>query len=52
MNGIKTMLLGLAIMLAVISFHLFIAHRLITDFIAVLGLIIVFAGYFDKNNNK
>ena len=42
MNGIKNMLLGIAIMLAVIVFHLFCANDgLWTDFIAIIGLIYV-----------
>ncbi len=37
MNGIKNMLLGIAIMLAVIVFHLFCANDgLWTDFIAII----------------
>lgn len=48
MNGIKDMLFGLAIILATIAFHLFIADRLWTDCIAILGLIVVFVGYFKK----
>ena len=47
-KGIKIMLLGIAVMLAVLMFHLFIAARdvLVTDFIAILGLGAVVAGYF------
>ena len=38
MNGIKNMLLGIAIMLAVIVFHLFCANDgLWTDFIAIIN---------------
>lgn len=49
MKGIRTMLLGVAIMLAVVAFHLYIMVGFWTDFIAVLGLIIVLAGYFSKS---
>lgn len=48
MRGIKNMLMGLAIILAVIAFHLFMADKFWTDFIVILGLIFVLAGYFAK----
>ena len=35
MNGIKKMLLGIAIMMAVIVFHMFCADGLVTDLIAM-----------------
>lgn len=46
MKEIKTMLLGIAIMLATIVIHLFIADQLFTDFIAILGICIVILGYY------
>lgn len=59
MKEIKNMLLGIAIMLAVIVFHLYMTNTgLITDFIAIVGLILVVKGYFSKskvdeeNNDK
>ena len=54
MKGIKIMLLGIAIMLAVLMFHLFIVARdvLVTDFIAILGLGIVVIGYFIGDSEK
>ena len=53
-KGIKIMLLGIAIMLAVLMFHLFIVARdvLVTDFIAILGLGIVVIGYFIGDSEK
>lgn len=57
MKEIKNMLLGIAIMLSVIVFHLYMTNTgLITDFIAVIGFILVIKGYFskskvDKENN-
>lgn len=50
MKNLKDMLLGLAIILAVIVFHLFITNGLWTDLIAVVGLIFVLAGYFGKED--
>lgn len=52
MQGIKDMLLGIAIILIVIVFHLFYSDSLVTDFIAVIGLIIVIIGYFSKDDKK
>ncbi|WP_312104166.1 hypothetical protein [Lachnoclostridium sp.] len=49
MKAIKNMLLGIAIILAVIIFHLFIEAGLWTDFIAVIGIILVLAGYNSKD---
>ena len=49
MNEIKKMLLGIAIMLAAIAFHLFLADGLITDFFALLGFTFVIIGYCAKN---
>lgn len=51
MKEIKNMLLGIAIMLAVIVFHLFVADKLLTDFIAIIGLCIVILGYCSKDDN-
>lgn len=52
MNGIKNMLLGIAILLAVITFHLFAEDALITDFIALAGLFLVIKGYQDDASKK
>ena len=53
MYGIKNMLLGIAIMLAVIVFHLFCANDgLWTDFIAIIGLIFVIKGYNTKDTDN
>ncbi|MBR3868916.1 MAG: hypothetical protein IKM66_06325 [Clostridia bacterium] len=48
MKEIKKMLLGIAIMLAVIVFHLFMEDGFLPDLIAIIGLIIVVAGYISK----
>lgn len=48
MTEIKNMLLGIAIMLAAIALHLFLADKLITDFIAIIGLCVVILGYCSK----
>ena len=53
MNGIKNMLLGIAIMLAVIVFHLFYANDgLWTDLIAIIGLFFVIKGYNTKDTDN
>lgn len=53
MQGIKNMLLGIAIMLAVIVFHLFYTHdALWTDFIAIVGFALVIKGYNTKGNES
>ena len=50
MKDIKNMLLGITIILAAIAFHLFITDMLVTDFIVIVGLIIVVFGYCSKKN--
>ena len=50
MKEIKKMLLGIAIMLAAIAVHLFLADKLITDFIASIGICIVILGYCSKED--
>ena len=53
MNGIINMLLGIAIMLAVIVFHLSCVNDgLWTDFIAIIGLIFVIKGYNTKDTDN
>ena len=52
MQGIKNMLLGIAIMLAVIVFNLFYEHGLWTDFIAIIGIICVIKGYTTKSKDN
>ena len=44
-NDVKIMLLGIAIILFTIVIHLFLESGLITDFIAIIGLFVVFVGY-------
>lgn len=51
MNQIKDMLLGITIILATILIHLFIEGALLTDFIAIIGILFVLDGYFSKNNS-
>lgn len=50
MNEIKEMLLGIAIILVTILIHLFLEVKLLTDFIAIIGFILVLEGYFSGNN--
>ena len=52
MNGIKKMLLGIAIMMAVIVFHMFCADGLVTDLIAIIGLMLVIIGYNTNDNDS
>ena len=53
MKEIKNMLLGIAIMLAVIVFHLYMTNTgLITDFIAIIGIILVIKGYCFKGKTE
>ena len=52
MNGIKKMLLGIAIMMAVIVFHMFCADGLVTDLIAIIGLMLVIIGYNTNDNDN
>ena len=46
------MLLGIAIMLAVIVFHMFMKDGLWIDLIAIIGLILVVRGFIAKDNNN
>lgn len=48
MKSVKIMLTGIAVLLAVIIFHLFIITPLWTDFFAVIGLVIILIGIFIK----
>jgi len=49
---IKKMLLGIAIMLAVIVFHMFMEDGLWIDLIAIVGLIFVISGFIAKDTNN
>lgn len=49
MKSIKNMLLGIAIILIIIIIHLFINNGLITDFLAIIGVILIVKGYFSKD---
>ena len=48
MKDIKLMLLGIALMVFTVAFHLFLEDGLITDFIALVGLFLVVSGYSNK----
>jgi len=48
MKEIKDMLLGISILLIIILFHLLITDALLTDFLALIGIVIVFKAYFNK----
>ena len=55
MNQIKNILLGIRVILIVILIHLFIEIPLSTDFLAIIGIVIVLLGYFfviGKNNSS
>lgn len=52
MKNIKLMLLGIAIILVVIVFHMFMEDGLLTDLIAIAGLIMVGVGYISKDGNE
>lgn len=53
MQGIKNMLLGIAIMLAVVIFHLFYGYPTLTAIIsAIVGMILVIAGYRAKDTDS
>ena len=52
MEQIKSMLLGIAIILITIVIHLFIVDSLLTDLIAIIGFIIVLVSYFSKDKNN
>lgn len=48
-DSIKNMLLGIAILLVTIIVHLFLNDGYITDFIAIVGVILVIVGYYSKD---
>ena len=49
MKSIKNILIGIAIILLTILIHLFLNDGYITDFIAVIGVILVIGGYYSKD---
>ena len=51
MYAIKNMLLGITIILVAIVYTLFIETGLITNYIAIIGIIIVLIGYFSNSNS-
>jgi len=50
MEEIKNMLFGIAILLITIIIHQMVEAPLATDFIAIVGLILVCIGYFSKKD--
>ena len=50
MYAIKNMLLGITIILVAIVYTLFIETGLITNYIAIIGIIFVLIGYFSNSN--
>ena len=52
MDEIKDMLLGIAILLAVILVHLFLDDGLWTDLIGFLGMGLVVSGYNGKKKSE
>ena len=51
-KSIKKMLLGIAIMLITIIIHLFYQDGLWTDFIAIIGFIIIVKEYYSNNKQE
>lgn len=51
-NSIKKMLLGISIMLITIIIHLFYQDGLWTDFIAIIGFILIVKEYFSDNKKE
>lgn len=51
-KDIKIMLLGITIILAVIVLHMFLESGLLTDLLAIIGVIVVLVGYKDLDNDK
>ena len=49
MDSIKKMLLGIAILLLTIIIHLLLNEGYITDFISIIGVILVIVGYYSKD---
>ena len=51
-KDIKIMLLGITIILAIIVLHMFLESGLLTDLLAIIGVIVVLVGYKDLDNDK
>ena len=51
-HDIKIMLLGIAIILFTIILHLFLQDGLLTDLIAIVGLLVVALGYKEMKEEK
>lgn len=50
MKSIKKMLLGISFLLIVIIIHLFIQEALISDFISIIGMIVIIQGYCNSGD--
>jgi len=51
MKNIKNMLLGIAIILTAIAFHLFVLDKFITDMLALVGIGVVLLGYCTREEH-
>lgn len=49
MKKIESLLLGISILLITIIIHLAVSELLLTDFIAIVGIYIVFSTYISSN---
>lgn len=49
MNSIKKILLGISIILFTILIHLFFNDGYVTDFIGIIGFVLVVIGYMSKD---
>lgn len=52
MKSIKIMLLGLMIIMLTICIHLFLEELLITDFLALFGMLFVLIGYITNDEKR
>ena len=51
-KDIKNMLLGITIILFTIVLHLFLQESLLTDLIAIIGLLVVFVVYKEMKDDE
>ncbi|WP_157668703.1 hypothetical protein [Lachnoclostridium phytofermentans] len=52
MKKIENMLLGIGVLLVTIIMHLSVEALLLTDFLGIIGVIILIASYNSKDNDK
>jgi hypothetical protein len=52
MKKIENMILGIGILLVTIIIHLSINELLLTDFIGIIGVLILVSSYNSKDNDK